>query len=130
VAEVRTARTAELDAATLAAIERLCFDAFLGKLDEHDREHALGGTHVLVWEDGELVGHAAVVDRRLWHGERELFTGYVEAVAVIESVIRSRHELGALSATEDDGSVFVLPGSVPPDLDGELTCDWRAGDVW
>lgn len=31
---------------------------------------------------------------------------------------------------EDDGSVYVLPGSAPLDLDAELTCDWRPGDVW
>ena len=31
---------------------------------------------------------------------------------------------------EDDGSVFVLPGAVPLDRHGELTCDWREGDVW
>jgi aminoglycoside 2'-N-acetyltransferase I len=30
----------------------------------------------------------------------------------------------------DDGSVYVLPGAVPLDLSGELTCDWRDGDVW
>lgn len=37
---------------------------------------------------------------------------------------------GVRRTPEDDGSVFVLPGSVPLDLRGELTCDWRAGDVW
>jgi aminoglycoside 2'-N-acetyltransferase I len=31
---------------------------------------------------------------------------------------------------EDDGSVYVLPGPTPLDLDAELTCDWRPGDVW
>jgi aminoglycoside 2'-N-acetyltransferase I len=33
--------------------------------------------------------------------------------------------------TEDaDGAVYVLELSVPLDLAGELTCDWRDGDVW
>jgi aminoglycoside 2'-N-acetyltransferase I len=33
--------------------------------------------------------------------------------------------------TEDaDGAVYVLELSVPLDLEGELTCDWRDGDVW
>ncbi|MHA7956695.1 GNAT family N-acetyltransferase [Streptomyces sp. L500] len=32
---------------------------------------------------------------------------------------------------EEAGSVYVLPVGAPgPDLDGELVCDWRAGDVW
>jgi aminoglycoside 2'-N-acetyltransferase I len=36
-----------------------------------------------------------------------------------------------ISRTEDDdGSIYVLPLTVPLDLDGDLTCDWRDGDVW
>lgn len=42
---------------------------------------------------------------------------------------------GRVRTPDDDGSVFVLP--VDPALDrttldtaGELTCDWRLGDVW
>ena len=31
---------------------------------------------------------------------------------------------------EEDGCVYVLPGDIPLDLSGELTCDWRDGDVW
>jgi aminoglycoside 2'-N-acetyltransferase I len=29
-----------------------------------------------------------------------------------------------------EGSVYVLRGAVPLDTDGELTADWRDGDVW
>ena len=43
------------------------------------------------------------------------------------SVLRSE---GPLRTPEDDGSVYVLAGPVPLDTRGELTCDWRAGDVW
>lgn len=31
---------------------------------------------------------------------------------------------------EEDGGVYVLPQAAPLDLSGELTCDWRDGDVW
>jgi aminoglycoside 2'-N-acetyltransferase I len=31
---------------------------------------------------------------------------------------------------QDDGGVFVLDGSASLHPDGELTCDWRDGDVW
>lgn len=31
---------------------------------------------------------------------------------------------------DEDGSVYVLPGSEQLDLTADLTCDWRAGDVW
>ena len=69
MAEVRTAHTADLDAATLEAARRLLDLAFAGgKFDDHDWEHALGGVHALAWEDGELVAHASVVQRRLLHG--------------------------------------------------------------
>jgi aminoglycoside 2'-N-acetyltransferase I len=37
---------------------------------------------------------------------------------------------GAVRTAEDDGAVYVLAGSAPLDLAGELTCDWRDGDVW
>jgi aminoglycoside 2'-N-acetyltransferase I len=37
---------------------------------------------------------------------------------------------GIVRTPEEDGSIFVLPGAVALDLSGELTCDWREGDVW
>jgi aminoglycoside 2'-N-acetyltransferase I len=37
---------------------------------------------------------------------------------------------GKVSTPEEDGSVFVLPAAAPLDLDGELACDWRDGDLW
>ncbi|HEU4449757.1 MAG TPA: GNAT family N-acetyltransferase [Gaiellaceae bacterium] len=36
-----------------------------------------------------------------------------------------------ISRTEDDdGGIYVLPLTVPLDVEGELVCDWRDGDVW
>jgi len=37
---------------------------------------------------------------------------------------------GIQRTAEDDDAIYVLPVSVPLDLAGELTCDWRGGDVW
>ena len=37
---------------------------------------------------------------------------------------------GVVPTPDDEGWLFVLPGAAPLDLDGELTCDWRDGDVW
>jgi aminoglycoside 2'-N-acetyltransferase I len=37
---------------------------------------------------------------------------------------------GVRRTQEEDGSIYVLPVSVALDLEGELTCDWREGDVW
>jgi aminoglycoside 2'-N-acetyltransferase I len=176
-AEVRTAHTADLDAATLTSARELIADAFGDAFEDADWEHGLGGIHALAWEDGELIGHASVVMRRMLHGGRALRTGYVEAVAVrsdhrrrghggallapLEAIIRNAYELGSLGATdagaalytsrgwqrwegrlsaitptgvertpEEEGYVYVLPVSAPLDRAGELTCDWRDGDVW
>jgi aminoglycoside 2'-N-acetyltransferase I len=114
--EVHTAHTAELAPATLAAARGLLDRVFEDDMSDHDWDHALGGVHALVWDGGELIGHASVVQRRLLHGGRALRAGYVEGVAVradqrrrghgaalmdaVESVIRRAYELGALSATD------------------------------
>jgi aminoglycoside 2'-N-acetyltransferase I len=176
VSEVQVAHTADLDPEVLRAASELMLGAF-DDFTQDDWEHGLGGIHALAWEDGELVGHASVVQRHMLHGGRALRTGYVEAVAVradrrrrghgaalmepLERIIRNAYELGALGATDDgaalyrgrgwlrwtgrlsaltpagvtrtadeEGYVYVLPVAPELDLSGELTCDWRDGDVW
>jgi aminoglycoside 2'-N-acetyltransferase I len=174
--ELRTAHTAELDAATRSAGRALLDDVF-DDMTDHDWEHALGGVHAMVWEGEDLIGHASVVQRRLLHGGRALRAGYVEGVGVradrrgrghgaammdaLEQVIRGAYDLGALGAAEraadfyarrgwqlwqgptsaltpagiartqeEDGCIYVFPLATPLDLSGELSCDWRDGDVW
>ena len=111
--QLRTATTADLTAEELGALRRMVFEAFGGRFDEHDWEHALGGTHVLAVDDGEPVAHGAVVPRVLVAGGRELGTGYVEGVATrgdrrgqglataamreLGRVVRRDYELGALA---------------------------------
>jgi aminoglycoside 2'-N-acetyltransferase I len=173
---VQTSHTADLEPAARDAARALLYDVF-DDMTEHDWEHSLGGVHATAWDGDELVGHAAVVQRRLLHGGRALRTGYVEGVGVraghrrqghgaammdaLERVVRGAYDLGALGATDDavalytgrgwqlwqgpssaltpdgvrrtpdeDGAIYVLPGAVALDLAGELTCDWRDGDVW
>jgi aminoglycoside 2'-N-acetyltransferase I len=82
VTELQIAHTADAGGAVLAAARALLADIFAGDFDDHDWEHALGGMHALLWDDGALIGHAAVVQRRLLHGGRALRTGYVEGVGV------------------------------------------------
>ena len=31
---------------------------------------------------------------------------------------------------KENAAIYVLLGEAPLDLAGELTCDWRDGDVW
>jgi len=117
---VRVAHTAQLDPGTLSAARALLYAVF-DDMTEADWEHSLGGIHALAYEGSELVGHAAVVQRRLLHGGRALRTGYLEGVGVradrrrrghasemmeaLERVIRDAYELGALGAT-DDATLF------------------------
>jgi aminoglycoside 2'-N-acetyltransferase I len=111
--QLRTAATGELTPDELAALRAMVFDAFGGRFDEHDWEHTLGGTHVLVVDGGEPVAHGAVVPRVLVAGGREIHTEYVEGVAtrgdrrgqglatavmrVAGRVVRDGYELGALA---------------------------------
>jgi aminoglycoside 2'-N-acetyltransferase I len=126
VTELRTAHTADLDPGTLRAARALLDDAFAGQMTDDDWEHALGGVHALAWEDGELVAHAAVVQRRLIHGGRALRAGYVEGVGVradrrrrghgaavmaaVERVILAAYDLGALGATDEAQAFYVARG--------------------
>jgi aminoglycoside 2'-N-acetyltransferase I len=125
MAELRVAHTADLSGGTLAGARALLDEVFEG-LTEADWDHALGGMHALVWVDGELVGHGAVVQRRLLHAGRTLRAGYVEGVGVradqrrrgyagalmtaLERVVRGAYDLGALSATDAGAALYAARG--------------------
>ncbi|MEE1929735.1 GNAT family N-acetyltransferase [Streptomyces sp. TRM 70351] len=114
--EVWVGHTAELGRGGVRAIRELLEEAFAEDFAETDMEHSLGGVHVCVREEGALVAHGAVVQRRLLHGGRALRTGYVEGVAVradrrrrgyggvvlaeVERVVRAAYDLGALGSTD------------------------------
>ena len=113
---LRRLSSTQLTPSETATIRRLLLDAF-GPDDEerftdHDWDHAVGGTHVILDVDGEILTHAAVVERELRLDGRPFRTGYVEAVATVpgrqgagfgsrvmddvNALIRDRFELGAL----------------------------------
>lgn len=124
-ATLRLAHTSQLDESDLRAARRL-LDATFDDMRDVDWEHALGGMHALLWEDGELIGHASVIQRRILHAGQALRAGHVEAVAVrgdrrghghgttlmeaIEGVIRGAYILGALGAAEDAGGFYAHRG--------------------
>ena len=95
---VRRLGTTELTTAELSALHALMTAAFAE--DEHggftadDWQHAVGGTHFVLEDDGRIIGHASVVERELHVGGRPLRTGYVEAVAIEPA--RQRQGLGSL----------------------------------
>lgn len=125
MAEVRTAHTADLDAATLGAARALLDEVF-EDMTEHDWEHALGGVHAMAWSQGQLVGHASVVQRRLLYRGRALRAGYVEGVGVradhrlrghgaammqaLERIVRAAYDLGALGATDEAATFYADRG--------------------
>jgi len=122
---MRTAHTADLDGATLAAARAL-LDAVFDDMTDNDWEHALGGMHALVWEGDELIGHASLIQRRLLHQGRALRTGYVEGVGVradrrrrghgaamleeLERMVRGAYDLGALGTTEAAADFYAARG--------------------
>lgn len=125
----RVVHTAYLRGTELAQIRRLLGRAFNGRFDDADWNHALGGLHVLLTEDDRIVGHAAVVQRRVVHDGRSIRTGYVEAVAVeadrrgrghaaaimgeAENIIRAAYDLGALSACRGVDGFYLARGWLP-----------------
>ncbi|MFL5673799.1 MAG: GNAT family N-acetyltransferase [Chloroflexota bacterium] len=113
---VRRVPTAALTPDELAAIRDIMTLAFGDdeeeRFNDDDWAHALGGTHVVLDIDGEIVTHASVVERELRAAGLPLKTGYVEAVATtpvrqgeghgtlvmreVNAIISEEFELGAL----------------------------------
>jgi aminoglycoside 2'-N-acetyltransferase I len=122
VIKLRTAHTADLDVGTKSAI-RVLLDAAFDGVSDDTFENVLGGVHTLLVEDEELIGHASVVQRRLVHRGQALRTGYIEGVAVhqdrrrhghgaammsvLERVVRSAYQLGALGASIDGRRLYA-----------------------
>jgi aminoglycoside 2'-N-acetyltransferase I len=126
---VRLAHTSQLDRGTLRAVRGLLDEVFGTAMTDHAWDHALGGMHALVWEARQLVAHGSVVQRRLWHRQRSLRAGYVEAVAVradrrgcghaarvmdgLEHVVRAAYDMGALGASEMGAGLYRHRGWRP-----------------
>jgi aminoglycoside 2'-N-acetyltransferase I len=99
---VRRVSTDGLTPAERTAIRALLDAAFDGDEDERftddDWDHALGGVHVLLALEGEIVAHAAVVERDIRIGDRALRAGYVEAVATASDHRRKSHGTQVMAA--------------------------------
>jgi aminoglycoside 2'-N-acetyltransferase I len=98
--ELRSRHTAELSTAELREIRRPLDLAYGPSFTDDDWEHGLGGLHTVVLEQGELVGHVAVVHRQLLHADQPVRTGYVEALAVRGDRRRRGYAAAALSRAE------------------------------
>ena len=102
MADVRVFRTEDAPAGTLDVVRAICDAAFAGdpdgEFEDDDWDHALGGWHVVVEEEGEVLAHAAVVLRTLHVASTQFRTGYVEAVATRPG--RHGEGLGSLAMIE------------------------------
>lgn len=124
---IRLAHTGELDAAALTTIRQLLDTVFAGSFSDADWTNSLGGVHALAFDGETLVGHAALVQRRLLLDGQVLRTGYVEAVGVredrrrrgvagslmapLEMLLRG-YDLGALSASDEAVALYAGRGWV------------------
>lgn len=118
VPTVEVFTTQEAPPGRLREIRRLLDDAFGRDFSDDDWGHTVGGRHVVVVEDGEVVSHAAAVARVLEVEGRSFATGYVEGVATarerqgeglgslamaeIGNIVRGNFEMGGLSTDRHD----------------------------
>jgi aminoglycoside 2'-N-acetyltransferase I len=108
---LRRLATSELTAGEVREIRALMDVAFGSEGEEErfsddDWQHALGGVHFVLALDGEIVAHAAVVERQLYVGGLPLRTGYVEAVATSPD----RQGVGLGSIVMTDVSEYIREG--------------------
>ena len=150
VIDVLIAEPGELSRDDLSSAEKLVRSAFGDGFREHDWLHGVDGVHVLITEDDKLLAHAAVVTRTLRHGGEVFDTGYVEGVGVrgdqqgrglgrllmdhAESLIRTRHDIGALNAVESAASFYagrgwqIWDGPTQADTPDEVIDTYDAAD--
>lgn len=73
----------QLDAAARAGLRQLWDRAFGDRFTDDAADHAYGGVHVLVSDEGRFIGHASAIPRAIRFGDEPWRTvGYVEAVSV------------------------------------------------
>lgn len=116
--QIQSSSTAELDAATRAAIIRVCIAAHA----EEDFQKLFdyipsGGRHFLAWQGDDLVSHAVVTTRCLQpEGHLPLKTAYVDVVATHPAGQGQGYGsavMRALAQGIDDYAIACLETDVP-----------------
>ena len=70
-----------LDLTGLSDLRRLLDASYGDRFNDSAWQHALGGSHYVICDEGRVVAHASVVARTLSVGTEVCTTGWVEAVA-------------------------------------------------
>ncbi|MDL2344457.1 GNAT family N-acetyltransferase [Deinococcus sp. MIMF12] len=123
---LRVRHTAFLPGSTRAALRELLNAVYGDSFSDDDWDHALGGLHTLARLEGQLVGHAAVVQRAFLVGDAPRRVGYLEAMGVHPAVQRRgigramlrrvnlqvtrAYDLGALSASDEGLGLYRAGG--------------------
>jgi aminoglycoside 2'-N-acetyltransferase I len=101
---LRTHASHELSSEEVSVLREL-FDAAWADdsevFTEDDWEHALGGFHFILEDEGEIVAHASVVQRELHTAGHRLATGYLEAVATSPGRQRRGHGSALIKEVND-----------------------------
>ncbi|MFJ6699143.1 GNAT family N-acetyltransferase [Streptomyces sp. NPDC091272] len=127
---LHTVHTAHLTPAELGALRGLLDTAFDGGFADEDWDHSLGGMHALISEEGELIAHGSLIQRRVLHRGHSLRVGYVEAVAVRPD--RRRRGLGGriMAALEEIVDGAYLFGALSASASGAALYAGRGWQVW
>ncbi|MBA3489399.1 MAG: GNAT family N-acetyltransferase [Longispora sp.] len=78
-------------------------------------EHVIRGAYDIgaLGASDEAISFYAARGWRLWQGQTSALTPN-----------------GIQHTPGEDGCIYVLPLGISLDFSGEMTCDWRGGDVW
>ncbi len=113
----QTKHTSQLSSVEKEQIYQLLFQVFKQGFSREDFDHTLGGMHILAYDNHQLIGHVAIVQRSVIVDCSPFRIGYLEGLGVAEAyrrqgigrklmeqsseIIVNSHDFGLLSASEE-----------------------------
>ncbi|WP_272665749.1 GNAT family N-acetyltransferase [Providencia sp. PROV174] len=124
--EYKNKHTSQLSTENREALYSMLYQSFEQDFTHDDFEHALGGMHVLAYDQQQIIGHVAIIQRHMAIGNTPITVGYVEAMAVLENyrrqgigkqlmvatnqIITDCYQLGLLSASDEGFHIYQSVG--------------------
>nr|WP_314265118.1 GNAT family N-acetyltransferase [uncultured Moellerella sp.] len=113
----QTKHTSQLSSVEKEQIYQLLFQVFEQGFSREDFDHTLGGIHILAYDNHQLIGHVAIVQRSVIVDCSPFRIGYLEGLGVAEAyrrqgigrklmelsseIIANSYDFGLLSASEE-----------------------------
>ena len=113
----QTKHTSQLTSVEKALIYQLLYQVFEQDFSLADFDHALGGMHILAYQNDQIIGHVAIVQRSVIADRSPYRIGYIEGLGVAEAyrrqgigrklmeqsgyIIANSYDFGLLSASEE-----------------------------